>query len=105
MTDVHVATIRHELVKLRTGDEVIANGDADVPNVIKIDVEGHEFDVLGGLRKTLADERLKNILIEVHFSVLAEHGKANAPRMIERQLHDAGFHIHWTDSSHLHAFK
>lgn len=40
-------------VKARTIDSLIADGLCPVPNVIKIDVEGHEYEVLIGAMNTL----------------------------------------------------
>lgn len=50
-----------EWVETRVGDEIVAG---EVIDFIKIDVEGHEIEVLGGLQKTIEGCRPK-ILIEV----------------------------------------
>lgn len=39
------------------GDELIASGAVAVPNVIKIDTEGHEANVMKGLRETVRNHR------------------------------------------------
>lgn len=40
-----------------TGDELVAGGRAPAPNVIKIDTEGHEANVMKGLRETICKHR------------------------------------------------
>lgn len=90
-------------VELVAGDEAIATRQAESPNVIKIDVEGHELSVLQGLQKTLPEHRLRSILIEVHFGILDRMGRAGDAQQIESLLRANHFKIEWIDASHLHA--
>lgn len=90
-------------VELRTGDGIIADGAAELPNVVKIDVEGHELSVLSGMQRTLTDPRLRSVFVEVHFSVLDGSGRADHPQRIEDLLKRSGFKLKWTDASHIHA--
>ena len=53
---------------------LIREGSFDIPNVIKIDVEGAELDVLLGMGDILQSDRLRMILIEVHPNVLPLFG-------------------------------
>lgn len=92
-------------VHVRTGDEVISSGDATFPNIVKVDVEGHEMEVLLGLSKALMDPRLRCVFVEVHFAILRERGMRAAPRRIEETLSANGFRISWTDPSHLQAIR
>ena len=48
-----------------TIDEFIEKFDPDFPNHIKIDVDGTENKIIEGGSKTIADPRLKSILIEL----------------------------------------
>ena len=75
------------------------------PNVVKIDVEGHEGNVIDGFSKILSDTRLRCIGIEMHFGLLAERGESGRPKEIEQLLADSGFKNRWTDASHLLATR
>jgi FkbM family methyltransferase len=76
-----------------------------VPNVVKIDVEGFEYDVFKGMKKLLADSKLRAVFCEVHFALLENRGQAFAPIQIEGLLRDAGFDVKYTDSSHIQAIR
>jgi FkbM family methyltransferase len=85
-------------VKLMAGDDY----EGAWPNVMKIDVEGFEEEVLAGMPRILADQRLRAIFLEVHFALLEQRHKANAPLLIERKLRRLGFKTSWfRDRSHL----
>lgn len=92
-------------VELRAGDAVIRSGEADLPNVVKIDVEGHEFAVLRGLQAVLADPRVRSVFVEVHFGILDMSGRPDDPKHIEAMLKGSGFKVRWTDPSHIHAYR
>jgi len=92
-------------VRVRAGDALVAEGSAEVPNAIKIDVEGFEPEVIHGLSATLADRNLRLVGIEMHFSILQERGSPTAPRTIEATLQSHGFSTRWPDSSHLLAVR
>ncbi len=83
------------------GDEVAAELDLPLPNVIKIDVEGYEWEVLQGLERVLALPVVHAVFIEVHFALL--HGRAldHAPAAINATLAQCGFDVGWLDPSHL----
>lgn len=46
-------------------DDLVQRYDFPVPNLIKLDVDGTEFDVLKGARATLADEAVRSVILEV----------------------------------------
>ncbi len=49
-----------------TVDELVAAGALPVPHHIKIDVDGFEPKVVAGARATLADRRVKSLLVETN---------------------------------------
>lgn len=67
-----------------TVDDILASGSVAFPNHIKIDVDGLEHKVIAGALKTLGDERLKSVLVELHTG-LEEH------RQIIGIMEKAGF--------------
>lgn len=52
------------LVAAITGDEMIATCQVPAPNIIKLDVEGHEGAVLRGLRRTLSGAACRVVVFE-----------------------------------------
>lgn len=67
-----------------TLDQLVKSGAVPVPDYIKLDVDGFEHKVIEGARETLANPKVKEILVELN-THLPEH---NA--VIER-LHALGF--------------
>ena len=67
MTD-HISSPHHELptfaVECRTADELIDEGEIPVPTLMKVDVEGWEYQVFNGARQLLQSSRLKAIAFE-----------------------------------------
>lgn len=94
-----------QVVEIRSGRSLIRDGVASPPNIIKIDVEGFEYEVLKGLGDHLSTTSLRAIGIEVHFRILKERGMANVPKKIESLLHENGFVVSWPDSSHIIATR
>jgi FkbM family methyltransferase len=88
-------------LKVHRGDTVVSDDSAPAPNVVKIDVEGFEQEVLDGLGAILRDPSCRAILCEVHFTVLDQRGRRQAPREIEALLKASGYRTRWVDSSHI----
>ncbi len=80
-------------------------GAPNPPCVIKIDVEGFEFEVLQGLSGLLPNQALRAIFMEVHFLQLANRGLPDAPRDMMAILRAAGFNVRWVDPSHIAAIR
>ena len=57
-------------IKVITGDELIKNMNIEIPDMMKIDVEGAEILVLKGMENLLRNSKLKMILCEVHINLL-----------------------------------
>lgn len=53
-------------VETTTLDEYVYGGLEDIPEVIKIDVEGAEYEVLKGAEKLLSGGGVKSVYIEIH---------------------------------------
>jgi len=88
-------------VPVFSGDHFRVMQDLPIPQVIKIDVEGFEEEVLGGLGQTIRDLRCRAVFVEVHFMLLDERGQRDAPTRIEHSLTALGFRVRWSDPSHL----
>ena len=87
-------------VEIKTAFTVIKKNPDIFPNIIKIDVEGHEGAVFDGLKDVLFDRRIRMVGVEVHFGILEERGESQAPAKIQKILQSNGFSIKWTDASH-----
>lgn len=92
-------------IEVRSAESLIKTGDACLPAVVKIDVEGFEFEVLHGFGAYLPDPFLRVFGIEVHFSILKKRGMSDAPRWIEKLLLSQGFQVSWPDASHILATR
>jgi len=92
-------------VTVRTAKSIIGEMPDVMPSVVKIDVEGYEEAVLQGFGALLAEPRIQAIGVEVHFGVLEKGGDRLAPQRIEKILESSGFHLRWTDRSHIVATR
>lgn len=90
-------------VVVEPGDQARSERNLPTPNVLKIDVEGFEYEALAGLSETLRSCRA--VLCEVHFGVLESRGLKDHPRQIEQLLRSHGFATRWVDASHLAATR
>jgi FkbM family methyltransferase len=90
-------------IQLRTLNSFIK--ELDLPNAIKIDVEGFEIDVLNGADLILKNKSLKVIGIELHSEILNSKGIKIPEKIIEDILNSNGFKYKWVDFSHLVAFR
>jgi FkbM family methyltransferase len=94
------------VVPVTTGDAALKDHGAPMPDFIKIDVEGFEYEVLCGLKTVLGHPRCRKLLCEVHFTLLERRGKTAAGIKIIALLREAGFNIvNWVSRSHLLALK
>jgi FkbM family methyltransferase len=76
----HSAVGHAEVVQVANGDELWNAEGLPIPQAVKIDVEGFEYSVLRGLRKTLSDPRVKLLLCEIHPHLLPEVTSVEAVR-------------------------
>lgn len=73
-------------ISVSTIDQLLV---ADVPTVIKIDVEGHEKQVIAGAQRTLDDPQLLAVLVETNGSG-ARYGNTDSDIVAQMSRH--GFH-------------
>jgi FkbM family methyltransferase len=92
-------------VAIRSAASLVRDEPTLFPNLVKIDVEGHEGAVMAGFKSLLPDPRLRCFGIEVHFGLLEARGESDCPRAMKAVLERHGFRVQWTDPSHLIAIR
>jgi FkbM family methyltransferase len=90
---------------IHIGDDLARTQQLRPPTYVKVDVEGHELDVLTGMSGLLRSLTCRNVFVEIHFGILSQRGQSTAPDEIVRLLQGMGYQIRWVDSSHIHAFR
>jgi FkbM family methyltransferase len=99
-------SVGKQTVRIERGDSIAREVSLRPPNVVKIDVEGFEYDVLRGLGDLIAAPECKALLCEVHFAQLDQAGRSEDVNLLRARLSEAGFeHESWLDPSHLLALK
>ena len=89
-------------VQVARGDDL----DLPQPNIVKIDVEGFEYEVISGMQTRLRAPECRAVFCELHFEVLEKRGLRQTPAKIVKQLRSLGFtKIRWLDVSHISAHK
>src|SRR5262249_2709942 len=68
----HPKAVRSVMIQMRTGDDVLKDIEFSGRVFVKIDVEGFEWQVLGGLRETLP--RIAYVAVEVTPQWIEKHG-------------------------------
>lgn len=89
--DVPGAGIREHRVEVRRGDSLVASGACPPPDTIKIDVEGHELDVLAGLRNRMMAAESLSLVCEFCPVAMAKAG--HEPMQLFDLLKSARFHV------------
>lgn len=72
------------------------------PNIIKIDVEGHEFEVLSSILSNIAELiGLRTIFVEIHMSLLDKRKLTfEMNKLIGKFAMETDFKLNWIDVSH-----
>jgi len=92
-------------VRVERGEDLLDEPDVEPPTIIKIDVEGHEVEVIRGLGSILDSPALHDVMVEIHFRALDLRGLPDGPGEICRTLERAGFAVRWLDLSHIGASR
>lgn len=78
----------YELVELVNGDRFVEAENLPLPRVVKIDVEGYEYNVIEGLRHTLGQPACELVCCEIHPTLLPAEVK---PEIVLELLKSLGF--------------
>ncbi|HEX5734955.1 MAG TPA: FkbM family methyltransferase [Blastocatellia bacterium] len=84
-------------VEARQLDEVLDEQTVERVDVLKMDIEGAERMALRGMQEGLAGQRYRSILLEMHPSILAEHG--HSTKDVLDLLLSHGYRGWWIDHS------
>lgn len=76
-------------VQKRCGNQIIAEKSIPDPTVVKIDVEGAEYDVISGIRNYLESDECRLIFCEIHNKKINEFG--HEAQDVINLLSDLGF--------------
>jgi hypothetical protein len=77
-------------VRVNSIDNLVDEGVIPSPDVVKIDVEGHEFQVLQGMRRTVSVNP-PVVFLEFHEKLLQDRGKTRED--LEMALNELGLEI------------
>ena len=84
-------------ILVETIDEIISTRNIDKVDILKIDVEGFEYEVLSGCKNSFKQNKIKKIICEIHSSYLKKKGLDE--KMIYSLLKENGFSITVLDKS------
>jgi len=84
--------VRAEVMRLET---LLKKFDLPIPDVLKMDIEGFEYDVIVDILK--GEIRPKQMLIEFHHNIYSDYGKTHTQDAV-KMLHDAGYRIFYVSS-------
>ena len=65
---------KHSEIEVTTIDQIVLSKNLDLVNLLKIDVEGFEYEVLLGCNESLKKNKIKKIIIELHPKYLKYKG-------------------------------
>ena len=80
-----------ETIETRKGDDVLSEQGIEQVDLLKIDVEGAEMFVLGGLDRYLGEKRVKAMLIEANEQRLRAAG--SSPAELLNLIRSKGFRV------------
>jgi FkbM family methyltransferase len=77
-----------QVVNVEIGDQLMDRERLPIPKAVKIDVEGYEFQVIRGLRRTLKNAFCRLLCCEIHPSFLPG---GTTPQLIIEEVKSLGF--------------
>ena len=80
---------KYSEIEVTTIDDIVLSNNLNIINLLKIDVEGFEYEVLLGCNDTLKKNKIKKIIIELHPSYL--QSKGDNEELIHTFLKEHGF--------------
>lgn len=72
LENIYEKEAKSESVEVVKGDDFVEKNNLPIPNIVKIDVEGYEYRVLRGLKKSLEKPECRIICCEIHVGILSE---------------------------------
>lgn len=84
-------------VSTKKFDNMVKSGDVPEPNIIKIDIEGGEWNALNGMKETLASDSVRGIVVEIHPEQLPD---SISPTEIDELLESFGFDVRTLSEEH-----
>ena len=82
---------KYSEIEVTTIDDIVLSNNLNIINLLKIDVEGFEYEVLLGCNDALKKNKIKKIIIELHPSYL--QSKGDNEELIHTFLKEHGFEI------------
>ena len=78
-------------IEVETLDAILTERKIDNVDMLKIDVEGYEYEVLTGCKELMRQKKIKKIICEIHSQYLAKKGVSED--MLYSLLRDNGFKV------------
>ncbi|MCX6720720.1 MAG: FkbM family methyltransferase [Candidatus Staskawiczbacteria bacterium] len=72
LVNIYDKTVKSEDIEIVNGDDFVVQNGLPIPKAIKVDVEGYEYSVINGLKKTLTNPECKIICCEVHVGLFPQ---------------------------------
>jgi len=70
----HTKLMEADIVNVTTIDRILSSRRIDKVDMLKIDVEGFEYEVLLGCKESFKKNKIKKIICEIHPNFIAEKG-------------------------------
>jgi FkbM family methyltransferase len=75
-TRVAKYTLPSESVKVRNLSSILEQLSIEKVDLLKVDVEGHEYEVIMGAKKVFQEQTVESIALELHPKVLSKKGQS-----------------------------